>query len=348
MGFEKASKAVVRHFWWPGFYQYVRDYIQACESCQRNKTSHQKSAGLLQPLQHPDHKWTDISLDFITQLPRTQSGYDAILVVVDRCTKMCHFIPTHTTCDAEQMAQLFVDNIYRLHGLPDSLVADRDSRLTGNFMKEFCERLMIKLRLFTTYHPQTDGQTERMNRVLEEMLRHFVGPDQDDWDKYLSHCEFAVNNHCISGTDVTLFFLNSGTNPRVAMVQFAKGLDGAGNRTAQKMTRDMQDALVTARAYFQKAQQRAWQYANQHRREEVFQVRDKVLLNTRNLKERGKSMNKFMKKFTCPFEVIKKIGAVSYKLRLPDQMKNFPVFHVSLLKRYHGDPSRQPASNPQE
>jgi transposase InsO family protein len=102
---------------------------------------------------------------------------------------MCHFIPTHTTCDAEQMAQLFVDNVYRLHGLPESIVADRDSRLTGHFMQEFCERLMMKLRLSTACHPQTDGQTERMNRVLEEMLRHFVGPDQDDWDKYLSHCE---------------------------------------------------------------------------------------------------------------------------------------------------------------
>ncbi len=131
-------------------------------------------------------------------------------------------------------------------------------------------------------------------------------------------------------------------------MQFAKGLDGTGNRTAQKMTRDMQEALVTSRAYFQKAQQRAQQYANQHRREEEFQVGDKVLLNTRNLKERGKSMNKLMKKFTGPFEVIKKVGAVSYRLRLPVQMKNFPVFHVSLLKRYHGDPSRQPAPNPQE
>jgi hypothetical protein len=219
-------------------------------------------------------------------LPRTQTGYDAILVVVDRCTKMCHFIPTHTTCDAE-LTHLFVDNVYRLHGLPESIVANRDSGLTGHFMQEFCERLMIKLRLSTAYHPQTDGQTEKMNRVLEEMLRHFVGPDQDDWDKYLSHFEFAVNNHCISGTDVTPFFLNSGTHPRIALVQFAKSLDGAGNRTAQKMTRGMQEALVIARAYFKSAKQRAQQYANQHRRKEEFQVGDKVLLNTRNLKERA-------------------------------------------------------------
>ena len=90
---------------------------------------------------------------FVSQFPRTHSSYDAILVVVDRCTEMCHFIPIHTTCDAEQMAQLSVDNVYGLHGLPESIVADRGSRLTGHFMQDFCERLMIKLRLSTAHHP---------------------------------------------------------------------------------------------------------------------------------------------------------------------------------------------------
>ena len=194
VGVDKTSAAIIRHFWWPGFRNDIREYIRACQSCQRNKASNQKPAGLLQPLPVPEHKWTDISMDFITQLPRTQSGYDAIYVVVDRCTKMCHFIPTRTTIDAEGTAQLFLDNIFRLHGLPDSIVSDRDPRFTGHFMTALCQKMGIHQKLSTAFHPQTDGQTEKMNRTLEEMLRHFVGPDQDDWEKYLSQCEFAVNN----------------------------------------------------------------------------------------------------------------------------------------------------------
>ena len=111
--------------------------------------------------------------------------------------KKCHFIPTKTSVDAEETAQLFIDNIFRLHGMPDSIVSDRDTRFTGRFMTALCQKLGIQQKKSTAYHPQSDGQTERMNRVIEEMLRYFVGPDQDHWEKFISQCEFAVNNSCI-------------------------------------------------------------------------------------------------------------------------------------------------------
>jgi hypothetical protein len=215
VGRDKTYQAITRHFWWPLIRWDVNQYVQTCKSCQPNKTSTQKPAGLLQLLPLPTHKWTDISMDFITQLPKTQRGHDAILVVVDRCTKMCHFIPTRTSVDAVGTAQLFIDHIFRLHGMPNSIVSDRDTRFTSHFLTALCHQLQIKQKLSTAFHPQTDGQTERMNRTLEEMLRHFVGPDQDDWDMYLSQCEFAHNNNCISGTDTTPFFLNYGYHPKV-------------------------------------------------------------------------------------------------------------------------------------
>ncbi len=349
VGIDNTFRAVRRHFYWPNMRREIEQYVQTCECCQRNKASHQKAAGLLQPLPIPRYKWTDISMDFITQLPLTKSGYDAILVVVDRCTKMCHFIPTRTSVDAEETAQLFLDNIFRLHGVPDSIVSDRDTRFTGHFMRALCDKLQIKQKMSTAYHPQTDGQTERLNRVIEDMLRNYVGSDQKDWDKFLSQCEFAANNRTISGTDVTPFFLNSGYHPKVALVNHSRGLDCEGNPTAEKLTRDMQQALNKARDCLLRAQDRARKYANQHRREVEYNVGDKVLLSTKNLRFTGKQSNKFMSKYIGPFEIIKKVNSVAYKLKLPEKSKVFHTFHVSLLRPYNSDESRNPpAGKPEE
>ena len=340
VGAEKTHHAVSRHFWWPRIRKEVKEYVQACEKCQRNKTVTQRAAGLLQPLEIPAQKWTDISMDFIVQLPRTRNGFDAILVVVDRCTKMCHFIPTKTTIDAEGTARLFVDNIFRLHGMPDSIVSDRDPRFTGKFMRTLCETLGIKQRMSTAFHPQTDGQTERMNKVLEDMLRHFVGPDQDDWDIFLSQCEFAVNNSCHEGMKTTPFMLNCGFHPKVALVSHSRGLDIAGNPTAERMNKDMQQALNNARDCLRQAQDRYKAYADKRRREVEFEIGDKVLLSTKNIKFRGKSVSKLMPKYMGPYEIIKRVGKVAYTLKLPASSKIFPTFHVALLKPYHSDPSR--------
>ena len=171
--------------------------------------------GEAQPISVPDYQWKDISMDFITHLPPTRSGFTSILVVVDRLSKMVHFLPTFDAVSAEDVAALFRDRIFCLHGMPQSIVSDRDVKFTSAFWTELHRLLGVRLNLSTAYHPQSDGQSERMNRVLEDMLRHFVNRHHDDWDQYLATAEFAINNSENSSVENTPFMLNYGRHPYV-------------------------------------------------------------------------------------------------------------------------------------
>ena len=182
-GIRATSALIKRDFYWPGMDADIVSWIQVCTSCQRNKGRNQLPGGLLQPLPVPTRRWSDISLDFITHLPLTRSGHTAIFVVVDRLSKLVHFTPTVDTASAEDVARLFVDNIFVHHGMPERIVSDRDSRFTGTFWQAMCDIWNVQRQMSTAYHPQTDGQTERVNRTLENMLRHWCSPDQDDWDE---------------------------------------------------------------------------------------------------------------------------------------------------------------------
>jgi transposase InsO family protein len=154
-----------------------------------------------------------VSMDFITQLPRTKSGHDAIFVIVDKLTKMCHFVATTSSATAEQTAQLYFNHVWKLHGVPRVIISDRDPLFTSLFTQALCKSLGTKQGLSTAYHPQTDGQTERVNRVLEDMLRMYVHRSQTDWDEKLTCAEFAVNNSDHESTGTTPFFLNYGHHP---------------------------------------------------------------------------------------------------------------------------------------
>ena len=194
--------------------QDVQDYVAKCDMCQRNKAANQKPAGLLQPLQIPDGLWSSVSMDLITQLPQTHDGNTAIIVFVDRLSKMTVLAPTKTQIGAKEFAQIFMDRVCSRFGIPESIVSDRDTRFTSLFFKEVCSRLSIKQNMSTAFHPQTDGQTERMNRVLEEMLRVFGSRAFKSWDVHLPECEFAINNAFNESIRNTRFYLNYGRHPR--------------------------------------------------------------------------------------------------------------------------------------
>ena len=213
LGGNRTFQAARQLFWWVGMKGDALAFVKDCGLCQRNKHPNHKPFGFLQPLRVPDFRWESVSMDFIVQLPMTKNGKDAILVFVDRLSKMVHFAATNTTVTAEDTAKLFRHEVFRLHGMPREIISDRDTRFTSAFWKEVCRLLSIRQGLSTAYHPQTDGQTERTNRILEDMLRHYVNPTLDDWDEHLDAVEFAVNNAWQESIRTTPFFLNYGLRP---------------------------------------------------------------------------------------------------------------------------------------
>ena len=201
-----------KHFYWPHMGRSVKDFVKSCESCQRSKSSRNK-VGLLQPLPVPDQPWHNISMDFIMGLPLTLMKNDAVFTFVDRLTRYVHLIPTTSTIDAEGAAQLYIKHIFSADGLSKSIVSDRDPRFTASFFKEVFSLLGVKLQMSTSNHPQTDGLTERVNRVVEDCLRSFVNHRQSNWDEFLPLCQFAINNSCQASACESPLFLSSGHHP---------------------------------------------------------------------------------------------------------------------------------------
>ncbi|GJP65689.1 hypothetical protein CLOP_g22557, partial [Closterium sp. NIES-67] len=212
-GSNKTLTGIAKHYYWPHLAEDVQKFVTSCDTCQRMKSTKQKKAGLLQPLPVPEQPWQVVSLDFITGLPPTSSGHDAILVVIDKFSKMGHFIPTHTTARTEETAQLFVRYIISQHGIPTTLISDRDPKFTSKFWKELMSLLGTKLAMSSAYHPQTDGQTERLNQIVEQLLRAACKDEISKWDLHLPVLEFAYNNTTHGATGQTPFFLCYGRHP---------------------------------------------------------------------------------------------------------------------------------------
>ncbi|KAL4028440.1 hypothetical protein IC575_011637 [Cucumis melo] len=181
-------------YWWRNMKREVVVFVSRCLVCQQVKAPRQRPAGLLQPLSVPEWKWKSVSMDFITELSKTLKGYTVIWVVVDRLTKSAHFVPGKSTYTASKWGQLYMTEIVRLHGVPVSIILDRDTRFTSKFWKGLQLALGTRLDFSTTFHPQTDGQTERLNQILEDMLRTCVLEFSGNWDSHLHLMEFAYNN----------------------------------------------------------------------------------------------------------------------------------------------------------
>lgn len=187
-------KDLRRNFWWPNKKQDVAEFIARCLVCQKVKIEHRKPGGELQPLPVPEWKWEDIAMDFVTGLPKTQGQKDAIWVIIDRLSKSAHFVAIKTTWGVQKLAEIFIHEIVCLHGTPKSIVSDRDGRFMSRFWKELHKPMGTELRFSTAFHPQTDGQSERIIQTLEDMLRACVLDRSTSWDTSLSLIEFTYNN----------------------------------------------------------------------------------------------------------------------------------------------------------
>ena len=193
-GSTKMYQDLKKIFWWSGLKRDVAEYVAACLICQKAKVEHQKPGGQLQPLRIPQWKWDSISMDFVSGLPRTAANHDAIWVVVDRLTKSAHFIPINMRYSLNKLTQIYIKEVVRLHGVPSSIVSDRDPRFSSQFWRSLHDAIGTRLKLSSAYHPQTDGQTERTIQSLEDVLRACALEEQGSWDQVLPLAEFTYNN----------------------------------------------------------------------------------------------------------------------------------------------------------
>ncbi|GJV14791.1 putative nucleotidyltransferase, ribonuclease H [Tanacetum coccineum] len=316
----------------------VATFVSKCLTCQQVKIEHQRASGLLQPLEIPVWKWDEISMDFVTGLPRTQRKHDAIWVVVDRLTKSAHFLPIRKDYPVSKLAEMFQQEIVRLHGTPSAIVSDRDPRFTSRFWKGLQKAWGTRLKFSTAFHPETDGQSERTIQTLEDMLRSCALEWAGNWDDYICLVEFAYNNSWHASIKCAPFEMLYGRKCRAPICW-----DQVGERILEgpEMIEVTNEKVAVAREKLKEAQTRQKSYADRHRRALEFQPGEHVFLKvspTRGVRRFG-IKGKLSPRFIGPFEILDRVGEVSYRLALPSQLSHVHnVFYVSLLRGYKYHP----------
>uniref|UniRef100_A0A2N9IS51 Reverse transcriptase n=1 Tax=Fagus sylvatica TaxID=28930 RepID=A0A2N9IS51_FAGSY len=329
-GYLKTLQRAKRDWYWQGMKQDIKEHIKQCDICQRIKNETVKPAGLLQPLPIPYRPWHSISMDFIEGLPNSNKQ-NVILVIVDRLTKYVHFLSLAHPYTAAKVAFLFMQNVFKLHGLPSSIVSDRDTAFTSTFWQELFTRQGTDLAMSTAYHPQTDGQTEVVNRSLEQYLRAFAADKPSQWANWLPLAEYWFNTNYHTSTKTTPFEALYGYPPP-RLLEYIPGTTRVEAVDDYLYTR--QQALSLLKTNLVAAQERMKLQADKNRTEREFLVGDWVYLRLQPFKQRSmhQKMGKLAPKFYGPYQILEKVGAVAYKLDLPNDALIHPVFHVSCLK----------------
>jgi len=313
--------------WLPEVTKEVGRYVDRCDVCQRYKNQNKAPAGKLMPNMIPEKPWSHISADFITKLPLAQ-GYNTILVVCDCFSKMVHFIATTEKTSAEGLAKLFQDHIWKLHGLPESIISDRGVQFAAGMMKELNNLLGIQTKLSTAYHPQTDGQMERINQKLEQYLRVFIDHRQEQWPDWLGTAEFAYNNKIHTTTKILPFKANYGQDPRM-------GFEGRRKRKYEvvgKFVERIKKIQEEAKAALEKVQEKMKKFVNRRQREEEeYRVGNLVLLSTKDLKWqiKGRRSEKLTEHFVDPYKVKEIVSSNAIELELPKFIRIYPVVNIS-------------------
>nr|AAV31274.1 putative polyprotein [Oryza sativa Japonica Group]AAV31378.1 putative polyprotein [Oryza sativa Japonica Group] len=332
-GSTKMYQDLKERFWWASMKREIAEYVAVCDVCQRVKAEHQKPAGLLQPLKIPEWKWEEIGMDFITGLPRTSSGHDSIWVIVDRLTKVAHFIPVKTTYSGSRLAELYMARIVCSHGVPKKIVSDRGSQFTSNFWKKLQEEMGSKLNFSTAYHPQTDGQTERVNQILEDMLRACALDFGGSWDKNLPYAEFSYNNSYQASIQMAPYEALYGRKCRTPLLW-----DQTGERQVfgTDILREAEEKVKIIQERLRVAQSRHKSYADNRRRDLSFEEGDYVYLRVTPFRgvHRFHTKGKLAPRFVGPYKIVSRRGEVAYQLELPQSLAGVHnVFHVSQLKK---------------
>jgi len=328
----KTAESVSRDFYWPAMNATVRKYVAGCEVCHRLKAPRHASHGLNMPLQPPFRPWEGVTIDFITDLPEsTASKYKGILVIVNRLTKMATYLPCRNDIDSPELARIFFAHVICKRGVLDNIVTDRGKEFTSRFWNRVCSHLSINHRLSTAFHPQTDGQTERQNRTMEQSLRAFCRYEQDNWVELLPPAGFAFKNSIHHSTCMTPCWANYHYHPSMQCKPPKVTSNMRTDVRADAMAAALEETHRLLKQNLLEAQTRQSKYAGG--KEMTCRVGDKVCLSTGNFRTTRQS-KKLDYKRTGPYTVIKIINENAYKLDLPKTMRNHNVFHVSQLNWY--------------
>ena len=352
-GIQATTKAIETYFYWPHMRKDVHEYVSECIICQKVKFDRGKAPGLLQPLPIPDGPWQSISMDFIFGLPKSKQGNTGIWTIVDRFSKQAHFLPVKKTITAKHMAKLYMSNVFKHHGIPTSIVSDRDPRMTSLFWRGLFENLGTKLNFSSAYHPQTDGQSEILNSIVLDLLKNYIGEigQRDQWEQYLPLVEFAYNNTVHTSTGKAPFEIIEGRAKLPLIIKPHEKIFAA-----DEYVRDIAVAFDKVKDAIAKAQEKHKKAADKHRRPVAFKDDEWVLLrftkarlsHTTGKNRQGqptghqKYYMKLAKRYYGPFQILKQINDTAYRLKLPVNWHIHNAFHVSLLKPFKGEPPSQP------
>jgi hypothetical protein len=318
--------------------------VTECVVCQRAKEEHCQYPDLLAPLPIPTMAWTFISMDFVEGLPKSSSK-DVILVVVDRLTKYSHFITLSHPYSVNTVAQLFVDNVFKLHGPPIAILTDRDRIFTSNLWQSMFKSMKISLHYCSTYHPQSDGQTERVNQCLENYLRCMAFLEPKRWIAWLPLVEWWYNTNYHTSLKCTPFEALYGYKPPLISEIMVPGPDCP----AVEFLTEKQRMITQLRENLTQAQQRIKKFADLNRTDREFVVGDLVYLKLHPYRQHAFNIPqhiKLMTKYYRPFKILQKIGSAAYKLQLPPSIEIHPVFHVSQSKKHIGTQSCTAGQSP--
>ena len=312
-GSTKMYQDLKKNFWWPNMKKEIAEWVSKCDTCQRVKAEHQRPSGLLQPLEIPEWKWEHLAMDFVVGLPRTKANHDAIWIIIDRLTKSAHFLPINEKFSLERLVQLYLKEIVVRHGVPVSIVSDRDPRFTSRFWRRFQEHLGTKLNMSTAYHPQTDGQSERTIQTIEDMLRVCALDFKGSWDDHLPLVEFSYNNSYHASIGMPPYEALYGRKCRSPVYW-----EEVGERKmlGPELVQQTKEAVELIKKRLIAAQDRQRRYADPHRKKIEFKVGEPVLLKVSPLKgiTRFGQKGKLHPRYVGPFEILRKVGKVAYRV----------------------------------
>lgn len=342
LGTRKTAEYLRGEVWWPEIVGDVSAYCRTCTVCATTKSATTKPLGLLHPLPVPRRPWQYIALDFVGPLPMSRNRYgtfDMICVIIDQLTSMVHLVPTKQTYTAKDMAEVIFDQVYKLHGLPERIVSDCDSLFTSTFWQHLHTLLGTELQLSSAYHPPTDGAAEWANRMMTQMLRQCVRPDQRDWVQRLLGVELAMNMAHSDTTGFSPFYLNYGQMPRSLIWECESEYPGI-----QGFAHHMKDTVMAAHDAIIVARTSQVIQANKHRRPVTFKEGDFVYLSTKNLMVPTGRARKLVPKYLGPFRVAKVLSeGATYELELSEELRSrglHNAFHALLLRPHYPSDDR--------